>query len=449
MWDAFAPQRTQSLMSLKSLLMPIVAARLLSRERLLAKRSRAERKRKRRGEPHRIHYFHQVDDPYSTLATAALPRLLARYDVELVPHLTGPPPDDAAPQQAMLVTHSRRDAAQLAEHVGLELADPGAQPAAESVRQATALLAEAIETGRFVDEAWAISRRLWSEPEALAATTSGADQRAETSVRRGTALRARLGHYLGATFHYGGEWYWGLDRLYHLEQRLQELGAARSGVDDLLFPPSKDLRTPTPLEPAPEIDFFFSLRSPYSAIVTPRIFELARLTGAKLRLRFVLPMVMRGLPVPRAKRRYIAEDAAREAFARGIPFGRVNDPVGRPVERGLSLMPLAERVGRGEDYLASFMRGVWAEGIDAGSDRGLRTLAERAGLEWRAALGALGDDGWRATAEANRQELFGLGHWGVPCFRIGETLVMGQDRLWAVGSLLGVGPGSARSHTVG
>ena len=21
-------------------------------------------------------------------------------------------------------------------------------------------------------------------------------------------------------FHYGGEWYWGVDRLYHLEQRL-------------------------------------------------------------------------------------------------------------------------------------------------------------------------------------------------------------------------------------
>lgn len=117
---------------------------------------------------------------------------------------------------------------------------------------------------------------------------------------------------------------------------------------------------------------------------------------------------------------------------RGIPFGRLNDPVGRPVERGLSLMPLAEKEGRGADYVRSFMHGVWAEGMDAGSDRGLRRIAERAGLRWADAQVALTDDAWRATAEANRQELLSLGLWGVPSFRVGDTAVWGQDRLWAV-----------------
>jgi len=142
--------------------------------------------------------------------------------------------------------------------------------------------------------------------------------------------------------------------------------------------------------------------------------------------------VMRGLPVPREKRSYISLDAAREAHARGIPFGRVNDPVGRPTERGLALIPLAEREGKGQAYLLSFMRGVWAEGIDAGSERGLRTIAERAGLSWDAASAALRDEGWRAVAEANRAEMFGLGLWGVPSFRVGDLAVWGQDRLWAV-----------------
>jgi 2-hydroxychromene-2-carboxylate isomerase len=156
------------------------------------------------------------------------------------------------------------------------------------------------------------------------------------------------------------------------------------------------------------------------------------MTGAPVRLRYLLPMVMRGLPVPKAKRQYIVHDAAREAYVRQIPFGRMNDPVGRPTERGLSIMPLAERAGRGQDYVLSFMQGVWAEGLDAGSDRGLRKIVERAGLSWDAARSALKDDAWRAVAEANRVEMFGLGLWGVPSFRVADTAVWGQDRLWAV-----------------
>jgi 2-hydroxychromene-2-carboxylate isomerase len=140
--------------------------------------------------------------------------------------------------------------------------------------------------------------------------------------------------------------------------------------------------------------------------------------------------------VPAAKRRYIAFDAAREARLHGIAFGRINDPVGRPTERGLALMPLAEREGRAPQFLLSFMQGVWAEGIDAGTDRGLRTLAERAGLAWTDARAALEDDAWRRTAEANRAEMFALGLWGVPSFRVRDTVVWGQDRLWAVRDVL-------------
>jgi 2-hydroxychromene-2-carboxylate isomerase len=151
-----------------------------------------------------------------------------------------------------------------------------------------------------------------------------------------------------------------------------------------------------------------------------------------VRLRYVLPMVMRGLPVPSEKRSYISQDAAREAFVRGIPFGRLNDPVGRPAERGLALIPFAEGAGKAQDYVLAFMHGVWAEGIDAGSERGLRTIVERAGLDWVAARAALKDEAWRVVAEQNREELFALGLWGVPSFRVRDTAVWGQDRLWAI-----------------
>lgn len=421
-------------MSLKSLLMPAISQWFLSRERLEKQRARAELARMARGDPHEIHYFHQTDDPYSALAAASLPRLLARYNITITPHVVGPPPDNAAPEREKLISYSRRDAAVLARRWGLAFTDSGAQPAPSDVQRTTRLLVAAADDGSFTRVAGELSARLWTEPERLAGDGQALVEptEAQAHLAASDALRERLGHYLGASFFYAGEWYWGIDRLHHLERRLQSLGAQHAGVNGLLFAPPADLQETVSVEAAPALDFFFSLRSPYSAIVAPRVFDLARHTGASVRLRFVLPMVMRGLPVPRSKRLYISLDAAREALVRGTPFGRLNDPVGRPTERGLALIPLAERFGRGEAYVLSFMHGVWAEGLDAGSDRGLRKIVERAGIDWDHARAALKDGSWRKTAEANRAELSGLGLWGVPSFHAGNTSAWGQDRLWAI-----------------
>jgi 2-hydroxychromene-2-carboxylate isomerase len=421
-------------MSLQSLLMPAITQRLFSRERLLAQRAKFESRRAASAAPHQVHYFHQVDDPYSALVAQCLPLFLQRYAVELCPHIVSAPVAAAAPERDKLVDYSRKDAVRLAHHFGLNYA-ARCQPATARQEQAMRMLVAATDDGQFVDRVSRVSLALWSDG---ADGTTGSRLREATHevvaahLRASDALRQKWGHYLGATLYYGGEWYWGVDRLYHLEQRLQVLGVQRAGVAGAKFPPSVDLDAPVAVSHAAPIDFFFSLRSPYSAIVARRVFDLGRMTGAPVRLRYLLPMVMRGLPVPKAKRQYIAHDTAREAFVRQIPFGRMNDPVGRPTERGLSIMPLAERAGRGQDYVLSFMRGVWAEGLDAGSDRGLRKIVERAGLSWDAARSALKDNAWRALAETNRAEMFGLGLWGVPSFRVGETAVWGQDRLWAV-----------------
>ena len=74
-----------------------------------------------------------------------------------------------------------------------------------------------------------------------------------------------------------------------------------------------------------------------------------------------------------------------------------------------------------------------AEGVDAGSDRGLARIATRVGLGAADIQAALDDDGWRAIAEANRIEMLSQGLWGVPSFRVeGCAAVWGQDRLWMV-----------------
>ena len=415
--------------------MPAITQRLFSRERLLAQRARFESRRAASAAPHQVHYFHQVDDPYSALVAQILPQFLQRYAVELCPHVVSGPNAAAAPERDKLVDYSRVDAERLARHFGLNYADARCQPANADLTRATRILVSALEDGKFVDQAARVSLALWSDGASAVGSAGSREATSDASaahLQACDALRQKWGHYLGATLFYGGEWYWGVDRLYHLEQRLQALGVQRAGVTGAMFPPSVDLDAPITISNVAPIDFFFSLRSPYSAIVARRVFDLGRLTGAPVRLRYLLPMVMRGLPVPKAKRLYIVHDAAREAYVRQVPFGRMNDPVGRPTERGLSIMPLAERAGRGQDYVLSFMQGVWAEGLDAGSDRGLRKIVERAGLSWDAARSALKDDAWRAVAEANRAEMFSLGLWGVPSFRVADTAVWGQDRLWAV-----------------
>lgn len=120
-----------------------------------------------------------------------------------------------------------------------------------------------------------------------------------------------------------------------------------------------------------------------------------------------------------------------------MPFGRICDPVGRPAERGLGVLHHAVQQGRGEAFAESFLRGVFAEGIDAGSDAGLGKIADRAGIDAARVRQALADAAWRAVAEANRRDLFDAGLWGVPSFRVvgpsGPFAAhWGQDRLWAV-----------------
>ncbi len=75
---------------------------------------------------------------------------------------------------------------------------------------------------------------------------------------------------------------------------------------------------------------------------------------------------------------------------------------------------------------------VWSQAVDAGSDRGLRRIVEGAGLDWAEGRRCLDDPAWREEAERNREELFDLGLWGVPSFRVGSVAVWGQDRLWVV-----------------
>ena len=407
------------------------------------RRARATLWRKMTGASAQVQYFHQADDPYSHLCAQVLGRLAADYQITLVPHLVSPPQDSAAPDRARLAHWSLRDAATLAQAYGLQAPQcpDGALPAAPKVQAAEAALAAALDAGTFVAQAASISAGLWQPGAQAAAPANAAPARVASAKAQGDARRTRAGHYLGGTFYYAGEWYWGLDRLHFLEERLRDEGLCRNPSAPLIAPVHEVALAPLPgprVAPGTTLDYFLSFRSPYTYLALPRVRALAAHHGAELRLRFVLPMVMRGLPVPVEKRLYIVSDVAREAQRLGMAFGNAVDPVGKPVERGYALLHRAIAAGKGIEFAASFLQGVWADGLDAGSDAGLNAIAARAGFDAAWVQAALPDTGWQAVAAANREELLAQELWGVPSFRVNDRPGhWGQDRLWVIEQELG------------
>jgi len=401
-----------------------------------------EKQHAKSGLPRVVEYFHYVEDGYSHLAAQVLEALLQRYDIELVCHLVGTPPGNNAPEPEMLRGLSRYDAFHVAPEYGLQF--PQHQhPLEPALVQLAKSILSVQDTAGFVTCAPAVGQALWSddavELERLADLYGRAtDTEAAGKIAEGNARRDKLEHYSGAMIYYGSEWYWGVDRLYHLENRLQELDADRRAGQPLLYPrpviesgPLRDTGTLT-------IEFFPTLRSPYTAIVFDRVVKLAQDTGIKLLVRPVLPMIMRGVPTTVIKGKYIYSDAAREARAANIPFGKIYDSIGEPARRAYSLYAWACEKNRGNEFLSAFLGCVFASRVNTNNDRGMRRVVEQAGLSWSEASAIIGTPGWEKMVETNRLALYESGIWGTPSFRIlssnGEELLAlwGQDRLWLI-----------------
>ncbi len=263
-------------------------------------------------------------------------------------------------------------------------------------------------------------------------------------VLKGNARElTRKGHYLSAMFRFGFEWYWGVDRVEFLERELADLGLARAGaVARPLFTRTTELRFAGAPARArvgaaaalPPVRLYWSFRSPYSQLVLRPLFAMCEHYGCELQLRPILPMVMRGLPVPMAKQLYIARDTARCARALGWhDYGFLNDPLGKPTENAFALYMRALELHKERQFLLAWSECVYARGEDMHTTAGLRALCAKAGFAFDEALLAEDRAGpWRAMAEKNRQDMSALGLWGVPSMTCGPIAVWGQDRLFAI-----------------
>ena len=405
-----------------------------------AKRSLAETRRKVSGRTHVVSAFLELDDPYSYLLAHYLPNLVAAYDIEVRYYLVQSCNDEAyRPEPEMLAVYADEDCARVASELGVPFLDKGAAPPVEHRRALIDYLAALRDQPEFGKELLEAITAYWrgdsSEVERRVQDDNSAAGEALLVENQQRLLD--LGHYNSATLHYGGEWYWGVDRLSYLTERLEALGARRHGADTARLASIRQaMQTALPIAPPsaaqelPPLELFFSFRSPYSYLCFERVFRIADSFRLKLNLRPVLPMVMRGMQVPREKMAYIATDTSREARRLGIPFGHIADPVGKGVERCLAVFYYAESEKRERDFLLQAGRAIWSRATDVASDAGMREVAGQCGLFWPDVLAAMEDDTWRTKVEQNRVAMFDSGCWGVPTIRLGDFVVWGQDRDW-------------------
>jgi 2-hydroxychromene-2-carboxylate isomerase len=198
------------------------------------------------------------------------------------------------------------------------------------------------------------------------------------------------------------------------------------------------------------IDVFWSFRSPWSYLATPRLVEWQARYALDVRLRVVHPIALRNPDffhhVDPLWPRYFMIDVHRVAEYLELPFHWPNpDPVvqiwedGRArtapdqpyIHRLTRLGVLAEERGRGLALADAVSRLIWGGTEKWHEGDHLARAVERAGLDL-AELDALAEreaDRIDAVVEQNQADHAAAGHWGVPtCAFEGEPF-FGQDRL--------------------
>ncbi|RZV35297.1 MAG: 2-hydroxychromene-2-carboxylate isomerase [Chromatiales bacterium] len=412
---------------------------LLSPGSRRVQRSASEMRRKLTGSAHVVSAFLQLDDPYSYLLAYYLPELQAHYDIELRVYLSQALGDEYQPAPDMLAEYAAVDARRLARELGIPFLDRGTAPPVEHRRGLLDELASQVHSPDFVEEFRDVLTLYWRGDNEAAARRSdtGVAGAADLEIEASQELQSRLGHYNSAMLHYGGEWFWGVDRLHFLADRLNDLGVSKDGSNGARLAALRQatqvalpVRPPAAAKELPPLELFVSFRSPYSYLALRRTFEIADAFGLELRVRPVLPMVMRGMQVPYKKLLYIARDTSREAERLGVPYGKIADPVGAGVERCLAVFLYAESERKGREFLLNAGTAIWSEAVDVATDKGMRKVTGRTGLFWPDVLSAMESEDWRTPIEANREAMMQSGSWGVPTLRLGDEVFWGQDRDW-------------------
>ena len=419
--------------------------RRMTSERMEVRAIKKGRKRRDNSGRPVIHYFHGVADPFSALAVQTLTTLADAYNVDIRCHIASGAQGDYIGDGERFDRWAFQDASDIASFYGLEWPALGSVATPSEFADALSALSSAGTTLDFVSAAVRVFDSVASAAREDSNSASESDSRAKITdqwiafergdaVAAGNKLRKSLGHYGAGMFYFEGQWYWGLDRLRVLERRLIAEGLATDGRGVIFPEPSAD-RLPDLTSSDAELEYFPSLRSPYTAIGHARVLDLIERSNVQVNVRVVMPMMMRGVPAPTAKGQAIMTDAAREGRYFGSPMGRIVDPFGEPIKKAYAFLPEIRQRGLLMPFVTEYLQAAWVEGVDVTRERGLKTVLQRAGCP--ADLAPVAEPEWRNEVEQNLATMQEHDLWGVPSFRVtggGQPpfACWGQDRIWRV-----------------
>ncbi len=197
------------------------------------------------------------------------------------------------------------------------------------------------------------------------------------------------------------------------------------------------------------VDVFWSFRSPYSYLATPRLVRLAADYDVDVRVRVVLPIAVR-IPgffetVNPLWPPYLLRDTMRLAEFLGMPYGWPRpDPIVQefPSRKVAAEQPYIYRLtrlgvaaverGHGLPFIAEVSRVLWGGDVDSWHEgTHLADATARAGLDLGSLDAAIAANPARhdAVIAENQRALEAAGHWGVPTMVFEDEPFFGQDRI--------------------
>jgi len=196
------------------------------------------------------------------------------------------------------------------------------------------------------------------------------------------------------------------------------------------------------------VDVFWSFRSPYSYLATPRLVALQAEYDVEFTVRPVYPIALR---IPGFFKKvnplwppYLMRDCARLAEMQGVPFAWPSpDPIVQDlatleiateqpyIHRLTRLGVAAQHRGRGLPFIHEVGKLTFGGVKDWHRDEHLATAANRAGLNLAEAEAEIAADPAHYEAEIERNEAAqkAAGHWGVPLMVFRGEPFFGQDRI--------------------
>jgi 2-hydroxychromene-2-carboxylate isomerase len=197
-----------------------------------------------------------------------------------------------------------------------------------------------------------------------------------------------------------------------------------------------------------EIDVFWSFRSPYSYLATPRLVELERRYDLRVHVRPVLPLAVRvegffdrvnPLWPP-----YLFRDTTRIAESLGMPYAWPRpDPIVQEfpsrkvaaeqpyIYRLTRLGALAAERGLGLPFITEVSRVIFGGTVGWNEGSHLADAAKRAGCDLAEMDPVVEREAARldAVIAENQRALEAAGHWGVPTMVFRGEPFFGQDRI--------------------